>query len=61
VLGKWHLRPNLSLRAGFELLFTDSIALAPFQVNFIPGGFTPIAASGDSVFMGSVFGVESYW
>jgi hypothetical protein len=61
VLGKWHLRPNVSLRAGFELMFVDSIALAPFQVNFVPGGFQQIAASGDSVYMGSSFGIESYW
>lgn len=59
--GKWHLRPNLSLRAGFEMLFVDSIALAPFQLNFIPGGFTPIAAAGDSVYLGTSLGVESYW
>jgi hypothetical protein len=61
LLAKWHLRPNLSLRAGFELLFVDSIANAPWQLNFVPGGFPQIAASGDSVFMGSTFGVESYW
>lgn len=59
--GKWHLRPNLSLRAGMEIMFVDSIALAPFQLNFIPGGFTPIAASGDSVYIGTSLGVESYW
>lgn len=61
VLGKWHLRPNLSLRAGVEVLFVDSIALAPHQLNFIGGGFKPIATSGDSVFMGTSLGVESYW
>jgi hypothetical protein len=61
LLGKWHLRPNISLRAGFEVLFIDSIALAPHQINFIPGGYSAIANSGDSVFMGSSLGVESYW
>ena len=61
LIGKWHLRPNLSLRAGVECLFVDSIALAPFQLNFIPGGYKPIAGSGDSVFLGTSFGVESYW
>jgi hypothetical protein len=61
LLGKWHLRPNLSIRAGLDLMFIDSIALAPFQVNFIPGGYEPIAASGDSVYMGTSFGIESYW
>lgn len=61
LLAKWHLRPNLSLRAGLEMMFVDSIAIAPFQVNFIPGGFTPIAASADSVYLGTTFGLESYW
>jgi hypothetical protein len=61
VLGKWHLRPNLSLRAGLECLFIESIALAPHQINFIPGGFKPIAASGDSVYLGTSIGLESYW
>jgi Putative beta barrel porin-7 (BBP7) len=61
LLGKWHLRPNVSLRAGLELLFIDSIALAPHQVNFIPGGYEQIATSGDNVYMGTSFGIESYW
>jgi hypothetical protein len=61
LLAKWHLRPNFSIRAGLDILFMDSIALAPFQLNFVPGGFEQIAASGDSVYMGTSFGVESYW
>jgi hypothetical protein len=61
LLAKWHLRPNVSLRAGLEILFIDSIAIAPHQVNFIPGGYPQIAASGDSVYMGTSFGLESYW
>jgi hypothetical protein len=59
-LGKWHLRPNMSLRAGFEVLFVDSLALAPHQVNFIPGGYTPIADDGDIVCLGSSVGIEVY-
>lgn len=59
--GKWHLRPNVSIRAGLDLIFIDSIAVAPFQLNFIPGGFEQIAASADSVYMGTSFGIESYW
>ena len=61
LMGKWHLRPNISLRAGLEILYVESIALAPFQVNFIPGGYSAIASGGDSVYMGGSFGVESYW
>jgi hypothetical protein len=61
LMTKWHLRPNISLRAGLEVLYIESIALAPFQVNFIPGGYSAIAAGGDNVYMGGSFGVESYW
>jgi putative beta barrel porin BBP7 len=61
LVAKWHLRPNVSLRTGLELMFVDSVALAPHQVNFIPGGYTAIANSGDSVFLGTSFGVEAYW
>jgi len=41
-------------------LYVDSIALAPSQVNFIPGGFLPIADDGDIFCMGSSLGVEYY-
>ncbi len=68
VLGKWHLRPNVSLRAGFEILYVDSVALAPHQVNFVrtpPDGFgntgyTPIAGDGDIFCIGSSLGIEAY-
>jgi hypothetical protein len=60
VLLKWHLRPNLSLRAGFELLYVDSVGLAPHQVNFIPGGYPPIADDGDVVLLGTGLGIEAY-
>jgi hypothetical protein len=60
VLLKWHLRPNLSLRAGFEMLYVESVALAPHQVNFIPGGYLPIADDGDVVMLGTALGVEAY-
>jgi hypothetical protein len=59
-LVKWHLRPNLSIRAGCEILYVDSIALAPFQVNFVPGGYSPIADDGDIFCIGSVIGLEAY-
>ncbi|BBO31428.1 BBP7 family outer membrane beta-barrel protein [Lacipirellula parvula] len=61
ILTKWHLRPNISLRAGLDILYVESIALAPFQVNFIPGGYSAIASGGDSVYMGGSLGIESYW
>jgi len=59
--GKWHLRPNFSLRAGLELLYVDSIALTPFQLNFVPGGNTQIVSSTNSLFLGTSVGFEGYW
>ncbi len=59
--GKWHLRPNFSLRAGFELLFVDSIALAPFQLNFVPGGNSQIVSSSNNLYLGTSVGFEGYW
>ncbi|MCA9259050.1 MAG: BBP7 family outer membrane beta-barrel protein [Planctomycetales bacterium] len=61
VTGRWHLRPNMSLRAGVEMLWVDSIAVAPFQVNFIPGNYPSISQAADSVYMGVTMGWESYW
>jgi len=61
LMAKWHLRPNISLRAGLDVLLIESIAVAPFQMNFIPGGYSPIASGSDSVYMGGSFGIESYW
>ncbi len=67
--GKWHLRPNFSFRAGAELLYVKSVALAPWQVNFIPGDYptittavSPTASSEQyNLFMGFSAGFEGYW
>ncbi|MGI9328149.1 MAG: BBP7 family outer membrane beta-barrel protein [Pseudomonadales bacterium] len=61
--GKWHLRPNLSLRAGLEVLFVTSTALAPHQFPdvFIPGGPTRIVSTGDPYYLGGSIGFEGYW
>ncbi|MEQ8839337.1 MAG: BBP7 family outer membrane beta-barrel protein, partial [Lacipirellulaceae bacterium] len=61
VTGRWHLKPNLSIRAGLELLYVNTIALAPFQVNFIQDANLPIVESGDAVYLGTSLGIEGYW
>lgn len=62
VIGKWHLMPNFSLRAGLEILYVSSVAHASEQLNFIPvsSGQSAIV-NGDSTFMGGTFGFERYW
>jgi hypothetical protein len=69
VQGKWHLRPNFSFRAGAELLYVKSVALAPYQVNFVPGDYSvittkvsPTSSSEQySLFLGFSAGFEGYW
>ena len=58
--GRWHLRPNLSLRAAYEILLVTSLALAPHQVTFIPTAST-FATTGESLYQGASFGLEGYW
>ncbi|MGI9427838.1 MAG: BBP7 family outer membrane beta-barrel protein [Bythopirellula sp.] len=62
VVGKWHLRPNLSLRAGVEMMFVSSVAHAIEQLNFIPvATSTATVINGDSTYMGGLIGFEGYW
>ncbi|MCH2113906.1 MAG: BBP7 family outer membrane beta-barrel protein [Pirellulales bacterium] len=61
LLGKWHLRPNLSLRTGLEMLYVSSIAHAVEHANFIPISTGQGVATGDSTYMGGTFGFEQYW
>lgn len=60
-LGKWHLRPNFSLRAGIELLYVDALALAPNQIDFLPGGSTKMVNSNNNLYLGLSTGFEGYW
>ncbi len=61
LIGKWHLRPNFSLRAGLEIMYVSSVAHASEQLNFIPVSTSQIVANGDSTFMGGLIGFEGYW
>ena len=60
LIGRYHLRPNLSLRAGWQMLYVTSVALAPDQFTFSPdeGRF---AYTGDPFYNGGIFGLECYW
>ena len=61
--GKWHLRPNFSLRAGFDFMFVTSQAIAPSQYPnvFTTGGPSRINTSGESTWIGGSIGFEGYW
>jgi hypothetical protein len=57
---KFHITPNASLRAGYELMYMTSMALAPHQATFIPE-FATLNTTGDLFFHGVSFGFEGYW
>lgn len=60
LIGRYHLRPNLSLRAGWQMMYVSSVALAPDQVDFSPDeGRFPY--EGDPFYNGAIFGAECYW
>jgi hypothetical protein len=60
LLGRWHLTPSFSLRAGWEFFFMESVALAPSQITFINDS-SRITTTGYSFYMGGSLGFEGYW
>ncbi len=57
---RFHITPNVSLRAGYELMYLTSVALAPSQATFIPE-FSYLNTTGDPFYHGASFGLEGYW
>jgi hypothetical protein len=57
---RFHITPNVSLRASYELMFMESVAMAPYQATFIPE-FAFLDTTGDPFYHGASFGFESYW
>jgi hypothetical protein len=60
LLGRYHLLPNASLRAGYEMLFITSTAMAPLQATFTTDT-TYVNTTGDPFYHGASFGFEMYW
>jgi hypothetical protein len=60
LLGRFHLTPNVSLRAAYEMMFMESVAMAPYQATFIPE-FAFLNTTGDPFYHGASFGFEGYW
>lgn len=60
VTARYHLRPNLSLRAGWEFMYVTGLALAPNQADFNPA-LAQLYLSGDAFYHGVTCGTEYYW
>jgi hypothetical protein len=60
LLGRFHVTPSISLRAAYEIMYLESVALAPSQATFITETAF-LNSSGDPVYHGASFGIEGYW
>lgn len=58
--GKYHLLPNVSVRAGYEMLLITSAALAPTQATFT-SDTSYLNTTGNPFYHGASFGCEFYW
>jgi hypothetical protein len=58
--GKYHVLPNVSLRAGYELLLITSAAIAPNQATFT-SDTTYLNTTANPFYHGAVFGCDFYW
>lgn len=57
---RFHITPNTSVRAAYELMFLSAMALAPSQATFLPE-FSYLNTTGDPFYHGISFGFEGYW
>ena len=58
--GKYHVMPNVSLRAGYNLMFMTSLALAPNQATFITD-YSYLNTTGGPFYHGATAGVDFFW
>jgi hypothetical protein len=61
VTAAYHLRPNLSIRCGYEYMFLNQVALAPDQLTFTPPPQGRMVEGGALQFNGFSLGVEMVW
>jgi hypothetical protein len=57
---KYNVLPNVSLRAGYEMLLITSAAIAPNQATFT-SDTTYLNTTANPFYHGAVFGVDFYW
>jgi hypothetical protein len=60
LVARWHLLPDFSLRAAYEMMYVTAQALAPNQSTFI-NDFAYLNTSQDPFYHGASFGFEGYW
>jgi hypothetical protein len=58
--GKYHLLPNVSLRAAYEMMLLTSSALAPNQATFT-SNTTYLNTTANPFYHGASFGCDFFW
>jgi hypothetical protein len=61
LMAAYHIRPNISLRAGYDFMFINQLALAPEQLTFNPGPVPSIVNGGALTLNAFTLGVELVW
>jgi hypothetical protein len=59
--GAYHMNPNVSLRAGLQLLWIQSIAVATDQIDFDFVSQPSVDLAGNIFYMGASVGLEVIW
>ena len=60
LIARWHLLPDFSLRASYEMMYLTSQAVAPNQATFITD-YSYLNATQDPFYHGASFGFEGFW
>lgn len=60
IVGRYHIRPNLSWRMGYHLMMLTHVALAPHQLDFEPDD-SKVNATGDLFYHGLTTGLDFTW
>jgi hypothetical protein len=58
--GRYHILPNVSVRAAYEMMLITSAALAPHQATFTTDT-SYLNTTGNPFYHGASFGFETYW
>jgi hypothetical protein len=61
LVGTYHFRPNVALRAAFDFMYIQGIAVAPEQVRFDASGGPRLRTGSFALLNGASVGLECFW
>jgi len=60
LVSSYQIRPNLTVRAGYDVIYINGVATAPQNAGLQPG-FPPYEVTGDALYHGMSVGLEMLW